>query len=449
MANKLTKKAVPKLVIYRGEERPDVIYLTDKKLLVGTSNNNDVICRKNGLPKSYRLFGEKRGVFYLRLASWLNGTIQIGNNTIDLKEFARLHGTSGKIKKSVIYLSEDGKGSLNFGDIHIDFEFAVPPPPPPKPITIKRAKLPRELKRKYVTKDTRLFYVILILMTIIMSGFVYMVNTLTIKSAYSSTELSGIPPRLAKLLIRVPKPKQTFKGQAPQQTKQKEVPKEGGGAGKGKSSKPAAARTRQEMVAKVSSKGLLALIVSTGKSTGTTGDVLSQAPAMNLNKALKGISGFKVAGGAGELKQARGAGLVGGGAGIAGLGGGGRYIGLGTKKGGKIASISGGEEGGLNVKGGLSSDIIRQVVNSNLASIKYCYETGLKNNPELKGKVTVHFVIGADGSVTLSQIKRSTMNAPQVEQCIAIVIKRWIFPKPYNGGTVDVVFPFIFTPSLG
>ncbi len=449
MPNEKKTTLVPRFVIYRGEERPDVIYLTEQNISIGTANSNDITCSVKKIPRSYNLCVKKGGNFYLRLPSWINGTISTSRTNMEISDFARFHNPTHRRGILKIYITEDTKGSLIVGDTRIDFEFAVPPPKPPKPVKITRAKLPKQFRRKYITKESKLFYVVLIALSIIAAGFVLMVNTMKVQNARASTGFQGIPPRLARLIIRPPKPiKMARPSRALKKTKKAKGAGKGGGAGAGKARHGEAPHppTRRQMKAAVSSKGLLALIVSK-RTSGRSADVLSKTSAMGLNKALKGIGGFKVAGGVAELKIARGTGLAGKGAGIAGIGGGaGKSLSLGGGRGGKLTKIATATENELRVKGGLASDIIRQVVNANLASVKYCYEKGLKKNPELRGKVTVEFIIGANGSVASSKILASTMHEAEVEQCIAMVIKRWIFPKPYKG-TVDVKFPFIFAPS--
>lgn len=441
---------VPRFVIYKGEERPDVIYLTNKSITIGRSENNDVVLKSKQVPRSYRLCTREGRNFYIEIPLWINGTISTPKTTLEIKDLGRFYNPANSKKALKIYIPEDTKGSLIAGALRIEFEFAAPPPPPPKPVKIVKAKVPKEFKRKYITRESRLFYVVLVIVSLLTTGFVYMVNTMNVTQARMPSEFQGIPPRLAKLLIQPPKPVKVAKAApVPQKTEAQPGPEKGGGAGAGEARHGEAPHkpTRQQMRAAVSAKGLLALIVSRTRTTGTSADVLSKTSAMSLNRALKGIGGFKVAGGVGELKEARGTGLAGGEANIAGIGGGaGKSLSLGGGRGGELTKVANTSEGELSVKGGLSGDIIRQVVNANLASVKYCYEKGLKKNPELRGKVIVEFMIGTDGSVTSSSVIGSTMHEADVEQCIAMVIRRWIFPKPYSG-TVDVKFPFIFVPA--
>jgi hypothetical protein len=94
--------------------------------------------------------------------------------------------------------------------------------------------------------------------------------------------------------------------------------------------------------------------------------------------------------------------------------------------------------------GGLDKSLIAAVVQSNIGQIKHCYERQLIVNPNLFGKVVAAWTIDKDGLVSVSNIKKTTMNDKTVETCIAARIKGWNFPKPKGGGQVLVSYPFLF-----
>ncbi len=95
------------------------------------------------------------------------------------------------------------------------------------------------------------------------------------------------------------------------------------------------------------------------------------------------------------------------------------------------------------VYGGLSKEVIQRVVRQHHNEIRFCYEQELNSRPDLGGRVSVRFVIGANGSVQSADIVQSTVQHSNVEQCIANAARRWIFPEPQKGGTVSVMYPFI------
>ncbi|TMA44112.1 MAG: energy transducer TonB [Deltaproteobacteria bacterium] len=99
------------------------------------------------------------------------------------------------------------------------------------------------------------------------------------------------------------------------------------------------------------------------------------------------------------------------------------------------------------VVGGLSRDVINRVIQKHYNEIKYCYEKELSKKPELYGKVTVLFMIEGSGRVGEALIQQTTMGSEPVESCMINHVRRWLFPAPQGGGTVQVTYPYVFKSS--
>ena len=56
--------------------------------------------------------------------------------------------------------------------------------------------------------------------------------------------------------------------------------------------------------------------------------------------------------------------------------------------------------GATSVSGRLPPEVIQRIVRQNFGRFRLCYENGLRNNPNLQGRVAVRFVIGRDGAVS-------------------------------------------------
>jgi hypothetical protein len=97
------------------------------------------------------------------------------------------------------------------------------------------------------------------------------------------------------------------------------------------------------------------------------------------------------------------------------------------------------------VKGSLSKEEIRRIVQRHINEIKYCYERELQSKPELAGRVSVKFIISGTGAVQMAAVASSTLNSSEVESCMTRAIKRWTFPPPEGGGIVVVTYPFAFS----
>ncbi|HEY0138254.1 MAG TPA: AgmX/PglI C-terminal domain-containing protein, partial [Nannocystis sp.] len=101
------------------------------------------------------------------------------------------------------------------------------------------------------------------------------------------------------------------------------------------------------------------------------------------------------------------------------------------------------------VVGALDKDIIRRIVRAHINEIRYCYNRGLVRDPRLTGRVAMRFTIAGNGKVPLASVHESTLRDPAVGICITQAVKRWTFPRPEGGGSVNVTYPFVLAPSDG
>jgi TonB family protein len=99
------------------------------------------------------------------------------------------------------------------------------------------------------------------------------------------------------------------------------------------------------------------------------------------------------------------------------------------------------------VSEGLDRDIIRRIVSAHINEVAACYNDGLTRDPDLRGRISVEFIIGVDGTVDKSEVKESTLADAAVGTCVITAMKRWKFPRPAGGNSVSVLYPFVFEPS--
>jgi hypothetical protein len=240
-----------------------------------------------------------------------------------------------------------------------------------------------------------------------------------------------------------PKPKAKPQTKAKKKPKPKAKPKAGGGA-KGNIKKR-----------DVKKSGLLAAL---GTSSGKTKPKRSLANVTSLDavsssssSAKLKVSGLKAKVGSsrmtlptGELITSKGAadvlrsGGVGGKGSVAALSRGG--TGTQAVAGRVTASMS----KRVKIKGGLSRDQVKRVIDANMDDVTYCYETSLMNSPSLAGKAVFEWKVMASGKVGAVNIKSSTVKSDEIHSCIKSAIKTWKFPQPSGGDAVFVSYPFIF-----
>lgn len=101
----------------------------------------------------------------------------------------------------------------------------------------------------------------------------------------------------------------------------------------------------------------------------------------------------------------------------------------------------------VETNGRLPGDVIQRIVRQNQGRMLNCYQQGLAKNPGLQGRVQVAFVIGRDGAVSTAQdTAGSDLPDNAVRQCVVRSFLNISFPEP-KGGTVNVTYPFTFTPG--
>ena len=102
--------------------------------------------------------------------------------------------------------------------------------------------------------------------------------------------------------------------------------------------------------------------------------------------------------------------------------------------------------GATTVSGRLPPEVIQRIVRQNFGRFRLCYENGLRNNPNLQGRVGVRFVIGRDGAVSNVGNGGSDLPDGGVVSCVVRAFYGLSFPQP-EGGIVTVVYPIMFSPG--
>ncbi len=98
------------------------------------------------------------------------------------------------------------------------------------------------------------------------------------------------------------------------------------------------------------------------------------------------------------------------------------------------------------VNGHLAPEIIQRIVRQNQGRFRNCYETGLRTNPSLGGRVAVKFVIDRQGAVSMASDGGSDLPDQGVTKCVVQSFYNLSFPAPQDG-TVRVTYPIMLTPG--
>jgi TonB family protein len=195
-------------------------------------------------------------------------------------------------------------------------------------------------------------------------------------------------------------------------------------------------------------------------------DILNNIPKVNdtasnqnLTAALSNIKGVRVPGGAAGVKVSA---LIGkgpsSGVQIGGAAGGLSTSGINSliRKDGQAGALGGKGDRAVAGKvttltrqvqqkgeGQLSKEEIQKVINQHIGEIQYCYEKQLRTQPGLAGRVVLEWGVNPQGKVSVVKVAQSSLQSAEATNCMMGKLKTWKFPPP-RGGSVTVVFPFVF-----
>ena len=98
-----------------------------------------------------------------------------------------------------------------------------------------------------------------------------------------------------------------------------------------------------------------------------------------------------------------------------------------------------------SVPDGLAPDVVDKILFANVPKLQDCYQRGLdRSNLAFKGVVRMNFIISSSGRVTKATIHSDKSFPSLVKKCLVKVLKIMKFPKPKNGGVVEVNQPINF-----
>ena len=99
--------------------------------------------------------------------------------------------------------------------------------------------------------------------------------------------------------------------------------------------------------------------------------------------------------------------------------------------------------GATTVTGRIPPEVVQRIMRQQYGRYRLCFQNGLRNNPNLSGRVTIRFIIGRDGAVSSVSNGGSDMPDPGVINCVLNSTYGLSFPAPDNN-IVTVVYPITF-----
>ncbi|HUQ06662.1 MAG TPA: protein kinase [Kofleriaceae bacterium] len=100
--------------------------------------------------------------------------------------------------------------------------------------------------------------------------------------------------------------------------------------------------------------------------------------------------------------------------------------------------------------GDVDRELIVATIFADIKRVKSCYIAALAADPTIgAGMISIEFEIGSDGRVVGTRIVSDDFKGKGVASCIGAKSMEWQFPKPHDGGSVKVTYPFRFAPDPG
>jgi outer membrane biosynthesis protein TonB len=444
-------------IIHNGRIVEERLIPAGQGVSVGDSPKCTVVISDSKLArKKFDLFTEKQGRYALNFTTQMHGKVSVAEQIETLAKLAERGVARKRSDHFSLHLNDRNRGKVYVGDHTILFQFVTPPPQPAR----QRSK---DFHSFNWGEVDWVFLAILLLSALLHTAGVIWIES---QPPPKQLRLEDFPDRFVRMLLPEDEPEPvaeevvdapvTDEGAGEDATPAPEVaaePEESGGGEEDAPEEPAeSAEDRAERIAdEASSKGLLALIGTTGdSSTGdAVADLLSDANSLSddVGAALANSSGVAIG-----RRDSDQSGLRGGGGGDGAAG----DAGVGAAKGGKGGSV---EKKKTEIKGTIktgAADIssspedqqsIAKTMKRYTGRIKQCYERQLKSDPDLKGKVSVSFEIGTDGNVSGVGIEENSTGNAELATCIKREVGRIRFVPPPEDDVEVAGYPFILAPG--
>ena len=434
-------------VIQGGRIVEERLLRTRQPVSIGTSPRNTIVVPQSNLPPSFTAFSVQGDQYALAFDERMEGRVEGARGPLEFGALVAQGLAQRQGDHFLLPLRDDQQGRLTIGEVTLVWQFVVPPPEAPKPVLPQAAR-----GNHFRTMDGPFVTALSISLLLHVSAYAALRAT----PVREEVTLEEIPDRFAKLLIperkpEPPKPREEKKVEVVAEPKKEEKKPEAKKGEEDAAKKAASKAARAAAVQKaVQSKGILRVLGALGPGTGAgaVADVFGSGGGFgDVASALSGAGGVAVAVDPGAASGRKGGGQ-GGQASIGDLatgGGGGGKVGYGQKSEARVAGSVTTEEAEID-----SSDIdqgkLGAFVRARIGLIKACYESQLKRNPHLRGKIRIRFTILETGGLADITTIENTLGNTEVSACIIGTMRGWRTPfRP--SGTVTVEYPFVFFAS--
>ncbi|MBN1558642.1 TonB family protein [candidate division KSB1 bacterium] len=416
-----------------------------EKLTLGLSSKNDVTVFDSDYPKSHILIENRGSSCLLYIHPKMKGAIRYQQSTLAFQDLIVQNMLPRKGNFYICKFSHGRKGVVDIGDTRVGFLFDGAPPGDkglPAYTWLKAT-------RKAFTKDLVFKFLLAAFVALeVMWGF--RLKNIDLPPQ-EPPAIENVPQRFARFMLRqdsVTSPAQAVVDDGAQTASESETEAESqrsdaGGQSRGKEKS-------------VSSAGLLALIGGSGPSDNASATVdflLDQGLVKELDDLLATQTALK----SGRIGHSRNGANAGSGEGLDDL----LEFGMSGGIEDLIADDAGVEKiqlekkGDVNIetptamrgseaaRGQRSAESVMDVIKSQHGRVMYTYNKHLRQDPTLRGKVSLDVTIAADGRVANVQVIESTIQNIDFIRDLLTIIRQLRFTA-ISAGDVTVNVPFVF-----
>jgi hypothetical protein len=434
-------------IIHAGKIVEERIVRRRETVSVGPSEKNHFIVQAQGLPSRFDLFQLVGNDYILNFTPQMRGRVALPGGVQDLEQLRASGGARNAGTHFQVKLNEASRGKIVIGDTTLLFQFVVPPPVTPRP------QLPAAARGGFVKGIDWLFTAFVVFSYMIFFGFI-----VYLESADWPIDrgIAGVPEDMSRFIFDEPEPppeeptevvddaeavEEVAEETAPTKAPSEAPSRESTAEATARIREEAAAQAQQMLLGALGEDGALADVLAGGAVTGSAADVLAQAEGVGVADSAGGT--LRERGGGGSSGQGGLGGLVRAGGGATGARQEGEQV-IERVIRGRFTLEGGDEVGGAGV---FDQNQVTSMIRQRQSAFRRCYETELRNNPTLAGKVSVQFTIEERGNVSAASATENTTGSAGLASCVVGVIRRLRWAQGPEGGSVTFNYPFVFAPQ--
>lgn len=418
------------------------------KLTLGLSPDNDITVFDSDFPKSHPLIEHNGSSCRLYIHPKMKGAVRYQDSTLAFQDLIVQDLLPRKGNFYILDFSQGRKGVVDIGDTRVGFLFEKAP--------IASSGLPTyswgAATRRALAKDLLFKFLLVIFIALEVMWGVHIRNVEL--PPEEPPESAVVPQRFARFMLQQEPVAPPIESTLANNSGQTSDDAESSDDASSESNTESSGTSREKAVA---SAGLLGLIGGSGSSENASAAVdflLDQGLVKELDELLgtqtslqSGRVGRNRNGG---TSSSSGDGLddlldFGASGGIDDLiadDAGVQKVNL-EKKGDVNIETPQSMRGSEAARGQRSAESVMSVINSQHGRVMYTYNKHLRQDPNMRGKVSVDVTIAANGRVTDVQVVESTIQNADFVRDLLTIIRQLRFPS-ISEGSITVNVPFVF-----